>query len=141
MSSRLSSAKFLKSRWATPKNMGATKPVLPLPFNYFTPYDLNRHFTVTVSRHPPITQTDLETILQSQIIPPQGLAKLNFTATTEEKILTTVKKLSAKSMGHDAILQHMLKLGSPIALLPYATALSPHQFFPPIGKKLTLTLC
>ena len=72
------------------------------------------HFAATVNRHPPITQADLDTILQTQIIPPQGLAEFTFNPTTEENIQTAINKLSAKSMGHDAISQQMLKLASPI---------------------------
>ena len=48
--------------------MGATKPVLSSPFNYFTFYDLNRHFAAIVNRHPPITQTDLDTTLKDMLL-------------------------------------------------------------------------
>ena len=89
--------------------MGATKPALPSSFNYFTPNDLNMNFATTVNSHPTIAKGDLDTILLSQVISPQGITKVNFTPTSVGKILTAINKLSAKMMGHDAISQQMLK--------------------------------
>ena len=101
---RLDYLKSLKSRCNTLKRMGTTKPALPSPFNYFTRIDINHHFASTINRHPPITLDDLNTILSLQINLPQNIPVFNF------PYFTAIERLSATSMGHDAISQQMLKL-------------------------------
>ena len=115
--SHLSNEKFLKARWNTLKRMGTMKPALPFPFNYFTANELNLHFASTINRHPPITLADLNTVLSLKINLPQNIPLFNFSPTFAQKIQTAIQQLIAKSMGHDAISQEMVKLVSPTVTL------------------------
>ena len=123
--------------------MGTTKPALPSPFNYFTRIDINHHFDSTINRHPPITLDDSNTIQSLQINLPLSIPLFNFSPTSAEKIQTAIQNLSAKSMGQDAISQHMLNLVSP-TVTPILTSICNCSFatstFSTLWKQILINL-
>ena len=137
-STRLLTAKSLKSRCTTLKSIGTTKPSFPSPYNYFTPEDLSRHFAATVNRHPAITRADFDSILHSPLNLPRNILLFSFSPITQTKTQTALKQLSAKSMVHDAKSQQMLKLVS-LTITPPLTSIWNCSFntstFPSYWKK------
>ena len=102
--------------------MGVAKKQPPSASHYFSLPTLNRHFSAVTNRHPPLTTTDLDDILNSPQPHIDQINQFSFSPANATQVLTVIKSTYSSSCGPDKISVAMLKVCSPV-ILSHLTAL------------------
>ena len=122
LSNILNNSPSLSKRWRQLRSMGVSKKQPPSATNYFSLPTLNRHFSAVTNRHPPLTASDLNDILNSPQPHGANENQFSFSSVTDKQVLSAIKSTYSSSCGPDQISIAMLKLCAP-SILPHLTAL------------------
>ena len=122
LSNILVNSPSLSKRWRQLRSMGVSKKQPPSATSIFTLPTLNSHFSAVTNRHPPLTASDLNDILNSPRPHAANLNQFSFSPVTDKQVLSVIKTSYSSSCGPDQISTAMLKLCTP-TILPHLTAL------------------
>ena len=112
---RFADAPSAEAKWRELRRLHVSSPSLPSPLVKFTAADLNIYYSSTVSRHPPITESDFDLIVtQPSALPPYHLFCLR--PFSSRKVADALQHSSSVASGHDGLSLPMLKLTLPDSL-------------------------